>query len=54
MSATVSKKNTRITFTTEKNLKSKVEECAKKERRSISNLINVALIEYINKNRRTL
>lgn len=51
MSATVSENNTRITFTIEKNLKSKAEECAKKEKRSLSNLINIALEEYINKNR---
>lgn len=52
MAATVSENNTRITFTIEKDLKSKAEEYAKKERRSLSNLINVALEEYINKNRK--
>lgn len=50
MPATVSENNTRITFTIEKDLKSKAEECAKKEKRSLSNLINIALEEYINKN----
>ena len=45
MSATVSENNTRITFTIEKELKIKAEECAKKERRSLSNLVNVALEE---------
>lgn len=52
MAATVSENNTRITFTIEKDLKSKAEEYAKKERRSLSNLINIALEEYINKNRK--
>lgn len=51
MSATVSENNTRITFTIEKDLKVKAEELAKKEKRSLSNLINIALEEYINKNR---
>ena len=54
MPATVSENNTRITFTIDKELKSKAEECAKNERRSLSNLINIALEEYlnnINKNR---
>lgn len=51
MSATVSENNTRITFTIEKDLKVKAEEFAKKEKRSLSNLINIALEEYINKNR---
>ena len=51
MSATVSENNTRITFTIEKDLKSKAEECAKREKRSLSNLINIALEKYINKNR---
>lgn len=51
MAATVSENNTRITFTIDKELKSKAEECAKNERRSLSNLITIALEEYINKNR---
>ena len=52
MPATVSENNTRVTFTIEKDLKSRVDEYAKKERRSFSNLICVALEEYINKNRK--
>lgn len=51
MAATVSENNTRVTFTIEKELKSKAEQCAKAERRSLANLIVVALEEYINKNR---
>jgi metal-responsive CopG/Arc/MetJ family transcriptional regulator len=48
MPATVSENNTRITFTIDKQLKTKAEECAKNERRSLSNLINIALEEYLN------
>lgn len=51
MPALVSKNNTRIIITINKELKSKAEEIAKKEHRSLSNLIIVALEEYINKNR---
>lgn len=50
MSAHVSENNTRITFTITKELKSKADEYAKSEKRSLSNLINVALEDYINKN----
>lgn len=52
MSAHVSENNTRIVFTVDKELKSKAEECAKTEHRSLSNLVVVALEEYINKNRK--
>lgn len=48
MSATVSENNTRLTFTIDKNLKTKAEQQATKERRSLSNLLNVALEEYLN------
>lgn len=51
MAATVSENNTRVTFTIDKELKTKAEQCANKEHRSLSNLITVALEEYINKNR---
>jgi len=54
MSATVSDNNTRITFTINKELKSKAEACAKNERRSLSNFITFALEEYINKNHKIL
>lgn len=47
MAATVSNNNTRVTFTIDKSLKIKAEECAKKEKRSLSGLINIALEEYI-------
>lgn len=50
MSATVSENNTRITFTIDKELKTKAESIAKSERRSLSNLINIALEEYIKNN----
>lgn len=50
MSATVSENNTRITFTIDKELKNKAESIAKDERRSLSNLINIALEEYIKNN----
>ena len=50
MSATVSENNTRVTFTIDKELKSKAEEVAKIEKRSLSNLINIALEEYIQNN----
>lgn len=50
MSATVSENNTRVTFTIDKELKTKAEECAKKEYRSLANLIVVALEEYLKKN----
>lgn len=50
MSATVSENNTRITFTIDKELKTKAEDIAKIEKRSLSNLINVALEEYIKNN----
>lgn len=49
MSATVSENNTRVTFTIEKTLKIKAEECAKREKRSLSNLINIAIEEYLMK-----
>ena len=49
MSATVSDNNTRLTFTISKELKSQIEDCAKKENRSVSNLINVILQEYVRK-----
>ena len=49
MSATVSENNTRVTFTIEKTLKIKAEEYAKKQKRSLSNLINLAIEEYISK-----
>lgn len=51
MPACTSENTTRIIATIDKELKSKAEECAKKEHRSLSNLITVALEEYINKNR---
>lgn len=47
MSATVSEDNTRITFTISKELKELAEVQAQKERRSLSNLINIALEEYL-------
>jgi len=50
MAAHVSENNTRITFTIEKELKSKAEECAKREKRSLGNFITIAIDEYINKN----
>lgn len=52
MAACTSENTTRIIITVDKELKSKAEECAKKERRSLSNLVVVALEEYINKNRK--
>lgn len=48
MAAHVSENNTRITFTISKELKEKVEEQCIKDQRSFSNLINVALTEYLN------
>ena len=47
MPAHVSENNTRMSFTISKELKQKLEEQAKKERRSLSNLIIVALENYI-------
>lgn len=47
MAATVSENNTRITFTIEKDLKARAEEQAQKERRSLSNLLTIALEEYL-------
>lgn len=47
MPATVSENNTRLTFTISKELKSKAKEVAKEERRSLSNLLTIALEEYI-------
>lgn len=49
MAATVSENNTRVTFTITKDLKDRIEEQASKEMRSLSNLINVALEEYLSK-----
>ena len=40
---------TRVSFTIDKELKARAEECAKKEYRSLSNLISIALEEYMNK-----
>lgn len=48
MAATVSENNTRVTFTISKELKLQIEEQCKKDQRSFSNLINVALTEYLN------
>lgn len=39
--------STRVSFTIKKKLKAEAEECAKEEHRSFSNLISVALEEYI-------
>lgn len=47
MSAHVSENNTRMSFTISKELKQKLEIQAKKERRSLSNLIIIALENYI-------
>ena len=52
MPASTSNETTRIITTINKELKSKAEELAQKEHRSLSNLITVALEEYINKNRK--
>lgn len=45
--ATVSENNTRVTFTIDKKLKEQAEKQAKIEKRSLSNLIIVALEEYL-------
>jgi len=45
----VSDKNTRIAFTISKELKERIEKQAEQEHRSVANLINVALIEYLNR-----
>lgn len=47
MSAHVAENNTRMTFTIDKELKAKAEEQAKKERRSLSNFITVAIEDYL-------
>ena len=47
--ATVSENNTRVTFTIDKKMKEQAEKQAKKEKRSLSNLIIVALEEYLEK-----
>ncbi len=44
----VSEKNTRISITISKDLKNRAEEQSSKENRSLANLINVALAEYLN------
>lgn len=49
MSAHVSDNNTRMTFTISKELKEEIEKQAAKEMRSVSNLINVALIKYLDR-----
>lgn len=48
MAAHVSENNTRMTFTIDKELKAKADEQAIKERRSLSNMITVAIEEYLN------
>lgn len=45
--ATVSENNTRVTFTIDKKLKERAEKQAQKEKRSLSNLIIVALEEHL-------
>ena len=47
MPATVSENNTRVTFTIDKKMKEQAEKQAKKEKRSLSNMIIVALEEYL-------
>lgn len=47
MPAHVSENNTRMSFTINKELKKRAEEQAKKERRSLSNLIIIALEQYL-------
>lgn len=47
MPANVSENNTRMSFTINKELKKRAEERAKKEHRSVSNLITIALENYL-------
>lgn len=51
MPAHVSENNTRITFTISKELKDSIEECAQNEKRSLSNMINIAIEEYVKRER---
>lgn len=46
---TISKDNIRMSLIVSKELKKNLEEQAKKDNRSVNNLINTVLIEYLNK-----
>lgn len=47
MPANTSENTTRVVFTIDKELKKEAEEYARKDRRSLSNFINIAIEEYI-------
>lgn len=50
MKTTISKENTRMNIVISKELKKQAEKQAQNEMRSVSNLISVAIKEYIEKN----